>query len=115
MTFETNSLKSIIQIHKGCEKSGSEIKCLNTAGSTQKCYVPNCERYTRKYPGSPGLSYTWKQNYGSLNRWYYLINHFGVETNFGTPATEGTDILSNTYYGKGQGFIRYESMNPTFR
>ena len=40
-----------------------------------------------------------------MNRWYHLINNFGVETNLGTPASEGTDVFSSTYYGKGQGFI----------
>ena len=38
-----------------------------------------------------------------MNRWYHLINNFGVETNLGTPASEGSDILTSTYYGKDQG------------
>ena len=95
----------------GCTSNGNPDgvntgppKCENIWGDEEICYVPNCQRYVRKYPGSPGIDYTYANHVGDewLDHPVYNINNFGLSlTNANTPAETGSDIISNTFTNKG--------------
>ena len=74
----------------------------------QSCYVPDCRRYVKKYPGSPGIDYRYSFIAGvrSDARSYAIhgVNTFMVPGlpggSFRVPWSSGSDIYSNAFYSK---------------
>ena len=101
-----------VQCLTGCSSNGSPDgtntivpKCQNVYGDNNQCYVPNCQRYVRKYPGSPGIDYTYANHVGDewLDHPRYNINNFGLSLpNANAAADTGSDVISSTYTSKGQ-------------
>ena len=65
------------------------------------CYVPDCQRYIKKYPGSPGIDYRWSDQNARMTHSRFATNTFMVTgLSEGDPTNFGSSINSNAYSSK---------------
>ena len=72
-----------------CE--GNQPACMTILGSSNFCYVPDCSRYTRKYPGSPGMDFQWTdKTYDPQD----AVNTFGL---YADGYDSGSKVVSSSH------------------
>ena len=76
---------------EGSTCTGNQPACETIMGYSNFCYVPDCGRYTRKYPGSPGMDYQWVDRTYSPNE---SINYFGM---FADGIETGSKVVSSSH------------------